>query len=95
MGTDAPLPAPRMRFECPERWASLRGDGCSRFCDRCQLEVVDLSALDDDVVRDLHQRPAAERPACVRFLQAPDGTLITRTTRRKQLLDVLRGYVKR
>ena len=60
---------------CQEPWDGMRGDDRSRFCDRCELNVYNLSAMPSDEARDLIQN--REGRVCVRFFQRPDGTVLT------------------
>jgi len=60
---------------CPADWEAMHGDSRVRFCDHCQLNVYNLSAM---------TRPQAERllkekegHLCVRLYKRLDGTVIT------------------
>jgi hypothetical protein len=54
----------------------MRGDERVRFCDRCSLNVYNLSALSEADA--LHLVKRTEGKVCVRFYQRRDGTILTR-----------------
>ena len=60
---------------CSASWEAMEGDDRVRHCKQCHLDVYDLS----NMRRDEAERfvAANEGEACVRFLQRPDGTVIT------------------
>jgi ankyrin repeat protein len=66
---------------CEADWDSMIGNDQVRFCEHCNLHVTDLSAM---------TRPAAMRLVarsrgrlCVRFIQRPDGGVLSRTVPEK------------
>lgn len=67
----------RIPTPCKADWDSMIGNDQVRFCEHCNLQVTDLSAM---------TRPAAMRLVaqsqgrlCVRFIERPDGGVLTRT----------------
>ena len=87
------LPLIPIAAPCSEDWSAMAGDDRSRHCDRCQTAVVHLSALTADEARRTLDRP--DRPACVRYLRAPDGAVITRTDQQQRLTALLRAMASR
>lgn len=61
---------------CSESWDGMEGDERVRYCDRCALNVYNLSDLTRDQASDLVS--AAEGRLCVRFFKRDDGTMLTR-----------------
>ncbi len=66
----------RVAAPCSAGWERMTGNERVRFCDQCNLNVYNLSAL---------TRPEAERlimstegRLCVRFYRRADGTILTR-----------------
>jgi hypothetical protein len=61
---------------CTAPWEEMHGDDRVRFCDQCQLNVYNLSAM----TRQAAQQLVAEREGrlCVRFYRRPDDTVLTR-----------------
>src|SRR6188768_1006042 len=75
MGVVAKLDVVTIASPCTASWEAMEGDDLVRHCKLCHLDVYDISRM---------RRPEAERfveenegHACVRFLQRPDGTVIT------------------
>jgi hypothetical protein len=60
---------------CPASWDDMEGDDRVRFCDECELNVYNLSAMTEDAARKLVEE--RERRLCVRFYQREDGTVLT------------------
>ncbi|MFL6211090.1 MAG: ankyrin repeat domain-containing protein [Pyrinomonadaceae bacterium] len=60
---------------CPADWDAMRGNEHVRFCQHCNLNVHDLSAmtrpLAEKIVRRAHGR------ICVRYRRRPDDSLVT------------------
>ena len=75
---------------CGERWEEMPGDDESRRCARCGHDVVNLSALHE---REAETRlaDAAGKRLCVSVLRTVNGAVITRTSRQRQLVAVLRA----
>lgn len=65
----------RVASPCKANWDAMTGDDRVRFCDQCQKNVYDLSAM----TRDEAERLLAEREGsmCVRLYKRADGTVIT------------------
>src|SRR5437762_11008211 len=56
----------------------MRGDERVRFCEACQLNVYNLSAMSRDAAtRLLTEHGAARGRLCVRLYKRADGTVIT------------------
>jgi ankyrin repeat protein len=70
------IPAP-----CDADWDSMIGNDQVRFCEHCNLHVTDLSAM----TRQQAMRLVASSQGrlCVRFIQRPDGGILTRTVPEK------------
>lgn len=66
------IPAP-----CHADWDSMIGNDQVRFCEHCDLRVTDLSAMTRRKAMDFVAR--AEGRVCVRFIQKPNGQVLTRT----------------
>ena len=66
------IPAP-----CDADWDSMIGNDRVRFCEHCDLRVTDLSAMTRGQAMDFVAR--AEGRVCVRFIQKPNGGVLTRT----------------
>src|SRR6266446_718346 len=66
------IPAP-----CDADWDSMVGDDQVRFCEHCNLHVTDLSAMTRQQAMRLVAR--SQGRLCVRFIQRPDGGILTRT----------------
>ncbi|HSS20746.1 MAG TPA: carboxypeptidase-like regulatory domain-containing protein [Pyrinomonadaceae bacterium] len=60
---------------CPASWEQMTGDDRVRFCDECQLNVYNLSALTRIEAESLIA--ASEGKLCGRFFRRADGTVIT------------------
>ena len=69
----------RIKNPCPESWDSMSGDGRSRFCERCETRVVNISTMSPLEVDSL----AADNDGglCVRYRAKPDGTPVLRSER--------------
>ena len=66
------IPAP-----CDADWDSMIGNERVRFCEHCQLRVTDLSAMTQRSAMEFVARSRGR--VCVRFIQKPNGSLLTRT----------------
>ncbi len=70
-----PLDHVRVAAPCAADWERMRGNDCVRFCDRCNLNVYNLSAMS---LRDSEQLiMRTEDRLCVRFYRRTDGTILT------------------
>jgi hypothetical protein len=61
---------------CTVPWQSMRGDDRVRHCDKCRLDVYDLSGMSQREAEALIE--SREGRLCVRFYRRPDGTVVTR-----------------
>ncbi len=68
MSSELPIP---LRYRCPKRWAELDGDGASRHCSSCDLDVHDLSALTRERALELLAKPGPR--LCVTYVIGADG----------------------
>lgn len=66
----------RVAAPCSADWKEMRGDERVRFCDRCSLNVYNLSAMTRREAERLVVR--SEGQLCVRFYRRADGTTLTR-----------------
>lgn len=66
------IPAP-----CDADWDSMIGNEQVRFCEHCSLHVTDLSSLTRKDAMELVAR--SQGRLCVRFIQRPNGEVLTRT----------------
>ncbi len=65
----------RIASPCHEPWSAMSGDDRERFCDRCELQVHNLSGMTrDDATRVVAE---AEGRLCVRFHRRADGSVLT------------------
>lgn len=60
---------------CDAKWSAMKGDDRSRFCQRCQFNVYNLSEMSDAEARALIAEK--EGRLCVRFYKRADGTVLT------------------
>lgn len=67
----------RVATPCPESWEAMRGDDRVRHCDRCDLDVFNLSGMTRDEAQALLDGRMGAR-TCVRLFKRHDGTVITR-----------------
>ncbi|MCA9252855.1 MAG: hypothetical protein R3E58_09110 [Phycisphaerae bacterium] len=77
----------RVASPCHESWADMSGDERVRHCDRCDLNVYNLSEMNRTEAEELIRNN--EGRLCVRFYARADGTMITRDC------PVGRGLVRR
>ncbi len=69
-------PRIRVALPCSADWERMRGDDRVRFCDQCNLNVYNFSAMTEvEVLRTISQR---EGRICGRFYQRADGTMLTK-----------------
>jgi hypothetical protein len=57
---------------CPMKWSNMKGDDRKRRCERCRLDVYNLSKLPEREATEL-----ISKKVCVTFLRRADGTVIT------------------
>src|SRR5216684_1330600 len=61
---------------CNADWDSMVGNDQVRFCEHCNLHVTDLSSMTRHQAMQMVARSKGR--LCVRFIQRPDGRLLTR-----------------
>lgn len=61
---------PKLSFRCPMKWEDMTGDEKRRFCERCQKQVTNLSALTRAERRAFLKSPRRDS-ACVSYLEEP------------------------
>jgi hypothetical protein len=66
----------RVAAPCAADWTEMRGDERVRFCERCSLNVYNLSAMTRREAERVVVR--SEGRLCVRFYRRADGTILTR-----------------
>jgi len=66
---------------CNADWDSMVGNDQVRFCEHCNLHVKDLSAMTRQAAMRLVSR--SQGRLCVRFIQRPDGGVLTRAVPQK------------
>ncbi len=66
----------RIASPCEESWESMQGDGRSRFCARCKLNVFNVKDLSELELRALFVK--TEGKLCGRVYQRKDGTVLTK-----------------
>ncbi|MFL6208808.1 MAG: hypothetical protein ACJ74W_08150 [Pyrinomonadaceae bacterium] len=70
-----PLKYVRVAAPCPASWERMLGNDRVRFCDQCNLNVYNLSAL---TKRDAERLiMSTEGRLCVRFYRRADGSILT------------------
>ncbi len=60
---------------CTESFAAMPGDDKTRFCDKCEKNVYDLSARTEDEARALFREHRGRR-TCVRFAKDASGNVL-------------------
>lgn len=60
---------------CTEPWSEMTGSGRVRHCDKCSLNVYNLSAMTRAKAEKLIR--SKEGRLCVRYYRRPDGTILT------------------
>jgi hypothetical protein len=65
----------RIAAPCPANWDSMYGNERVRFCEECQLNVYNLSAMSRADAE--HLVAQAEGRLCVRYYRRRDGSIIT------------------
>jgi hypothetical protein len=73
------------------RWDEMRGDKRSRYCEHCQRNVHNLSAISQRRIRRVLERSQHEH-VCVTYTRRPDGTLVTRWD---TMVDFIFGPIRR
>jgi hypothetical protein len=81
----------RIAEPCPEDWATMTGDERARFCERCQLHVVNLVELRRaEAEARLSRRDPGQR-LCLRVTRDQAGNVATRTTQEERFLAALQA----
>jgi len=70
------IPAP-----CDADWDQMIGNDQVRFCEHCNLHVTNLSTMTRQEARRIVER--SQGRLCVRYLQSPDGQIITKQIKEK------------
>jgi hypothetical protein len=98
MNAESILSQVQIASPCTARWSAMKGDDRVRFCDQCQLQVYNLSAMSAAAVSDLVTR--TEGRLCGRYLMRRDGTILTndcpvgaRTARMQRFTRVASAFV--
>ena len=60
---------------CPENWESMFGDEKVRHCEKCQLNVFNLSEMSRDEAEMILARYGSDG-LCVRYYQRDDGKVM-------------------
>ena len=60
---------------CTESFSAMPGDDKTRYCDKCQKHVYDLSARTEEEARALFRERRGER-TCVRFAKDASGHVL-------------------
>lgn len=66
----------RIATPCPVGWEQMTGNDRVRFCDHCQLNVYNISALSKLEAETLIA--STERRICARLFRRADGTILTK-----------------
>lgn len=74
----------RITNPCHDNWDAMSGDARSRFCERCETRVVNLSSMTPSEVDDLDT--SGEERLCVRFVARAEGMPILRSLPRRSFL---------
>jgi hypothetical protein len=69
------LPQLRIASPCSADWEKMAGDDRVRYCDQCNLNVYNFSAMSSAEIEQLLSRSAGRK--CGRLYQRPDGTVLT------------------
>lgn len=64
-----------IKTPCEFSWDDLKGDDTTRFCDRCNLNVHNLSQMSEPEIADLLARKNGR--LCVFAYRRDDGTIVT------------------
>lgn len=75
MPTNIPLDVIEIPRPCPADWDAMHGNGRVRFCDHCQKNVFNLSAMTREAAEALIAEH--EGQLCARLYRRQDGTVIT------------------
>jgi TonB family protein len=70
-----PLSKVKVAAPCPAEWKYMYGNDRVRFCNQCQLNVYNLSAMTKPEAEDLIRN--TEGRLCVKYYRRTDGTILT------------------
>jgi hypothetical protein len=86
------LDAITIAVPCTVSWDTMRGDNRTRFCDKCQQNVHDVSELTREEALKLVN--TGESKPCLRIYRRPDGRVMTAdcTTKSERVWKWLRRY---
>ena len=79
----------RVAEPCHADWDAMSGDSRARHCERCRLQVIDLSELSRAEAEHVLVRGGPGGRLCVRYTQDAAGEVVTRTTRQARLVGLL------
>lgn len=71
----SPLDDIKLAYPCKTTWASMTGDDQVRYCNKCQLNVYNLSGMTKQQAEKIVS--SAEGRLCVSFYRRADGTILT------------------
>lgn len=81
----------RVAEPCHEAWESMTGDARARHCERCDLQVFDLSQRTRAEAESLLSERTPGGRLCVRYTIDARGAVVTRTSERERLVALLGG----
>ena len=64
-----------LKFNCPAKWSAMEDCGSSRFCQQCEKQVHEISALSEEEAQGVISTP----DTCVRFEVNAQGQILTRS----------------
>ena len=67
----------RVASPCREPWETMTGDERVRHCDRCDLDVFNLSSMTNDEAESFVAGRLGAGRTCIRVFQRTDGTILT------------------
>lgn len=67
----------RVASPCAEPWESMTGDESVRHCDRCDLDVFNVSSMTREDAESFVAGRLGKDRTCIRFFQRGDGTILT------------------
>lgn len=65
----------QLSFRCPADWEAMEGDETKRFCNHCQKNVHNLSAMRREEAEAVVSRGSE---VCVRMVRRADGSTVTK-----------------
>ncbi|MDI3281811.1 hypothetical protein [Polyangium sp. 15x6] len=79
----------RIAEPCHEDWQAMTGDERARRCERCDLQVTNLSELTRADAERLLSTRTREGRLCVRYTHDGQGNVVTRTAQQERMVSVL------